>query len=79
MGISASERTDFLALTGMSQWLELWPTHGNVPGSIPGQGFIPGLWVQTQGLAGVNAAGNHAMCLSHIRVSLFLFLLFPST
>lgn len=58
----------------MSQWLELQPTHGNVPGSISGQG----LWVQSKGLDGVNAAGNHTMCLSHIHVSLFLFLLFPS-
>lgn len=46
------------ALAGVVKWLECWPLHQRVEGSIPGQGYILGLQVQSPARVGEHAGGN---------------------
>ena len=53
-----------LALAGVAQWIECWPEKQGVAGLIPGWGTS----------LGCGPGGNQSMSLSHIDVSLPLFL-----
>ena len=69
-------RFDKIALAGVAQWIEHWPANQKVASSIPGQGTCLGCW-PGYWLGGVR--GNRLMSLSHVSVSLPLFLPpFPS-
>lgn len=48
----------------VAQWLEHQPVDLRVDSSVPGQGHIPQLQVQSPTLVGAHAGGNQSMCLS---------------
>ena len=65
------EDSERRALAAVAQWVKCWPVNQKVIGLIPGQGTCLGGWPGSQW---GSVRGNQSMYLSHISVSLPLFL-----